>query len=124
MKVAVVGTGYVGLVAGTCFADSGNDVICVDNNPAKIRALKNGRIPIYEPGLSEMVQRNLSVGRLQVTTSLPKAVKNSDIIFVAVGTPPGKDGSADLSAVFSVVESIAKTMDIINNYIKERNETK
>ena len=78
MKVAVVGTGYVGLVAGTCFADSGNDVICVDNNPAKIRALKNGRIPIYEPGLLEMVQRNLSVGRLQVTTSLPKAVKNSD----------------------------------------------
>jgi UDPglucose 6-dehydrogenase len=110
MKVAVVGTGYVGLVAGTCFADSGNDVICVDNNPAKIRALKKGRIPIYEPGLSEMVRRNLADGRLQVTGSLTKAVKASDIIFVAVGTPPGKDGSADLSSVFSVVKTIAKTM--------------
>lgn len=111
MKVAVVGTGYVGLVAGTCFADSGNDVMCVDNNPAKIRALKKGRIPIYEPGLSEMVRRNLADGRLQVTGSLPKAVKASDIIFIAVGTPPGKDGSADLSSVFSVVETIAKTMN-------------
>jgi UDPglucose 6-dehydrogenase len=110
MKVAVVGTGYVGLVAGTCFADSGNDVICVDNNPAKIRTLKKGRIPIYEPGLSEMVRRNLADGRLQVTGSLPKAVKASDIIFIAVGTPPGNDGSADLSSVFSVVETIAQTM--------------
>ncbi len=111
MNVAIVGTGYVGLVAGTCFADSGNDVICVDNNPAKIEALKNGKIPIYEPGLTEMVQRNLEKGRLKVTQDLEMAVRKSEIIFSAVGTPPGHDGSADLSAVFAVAEAIGKAMD-------------
>ncbi len=111
MKVAVVGTGYVGLVAGTCFADSGNTVICVDNDPEKIRLLKKGRIPIYEPGLAEMVQRNSATGRLRFTTDLSEATGESEIIFIAVGTPPGKDGSADLSAVYSVTETIAGTMD-------------
>lgn len=111
MKVAVIGTGYVGLVAGTCFADSGNDVICVDKDTKKIRALARGKIPIYEPGLEEMVTRNYEDKRLCFTTDLKKAVRASNIIFVAVGTPPGKDGRADLSAVFSVVETIASAMD-------------
>ena len=111
MNVAVIGTGYVGLVAGTCLADSGNDVICVDNNPAKIEALKNGKIPIYEPGLTEMVQRNIEKGRLKVTEDLAMAVRESDVIFSAVGTPPGENGSADLSAVFAVAEAIGNAMD-------------
>jgi len=111
MKVAVVGTGYVGLVAGTCFADSGNDVICVDNDAKKVRALRSGKIPIYEPGLQELVQRNSHTGRLHFTTELGEAVKKSEIIFLAVGTPPKKDGSADLSAVFAVAEGIARVMD-------------
>ncbi len=111
MNVAVIGTGYVGLVAGTCLADSGNDVICVDNNPAKIEALKNGKIPIYEPGLTEMVRRNIEKGRLKVTEDLAMAVRESDVIFSAVGTPPGEDGSADLSAVFAVAEAIGNAMD-------------
>ncbi len=111
MNVAIIGTGYVGLVAATCFAESGNSVICVDNNEAKIKDLLDGKIPIYEPGLTELVQRNLNAGRLQPTTDIESAVKKSDIIFLAVGTPPGEDGSADLSAVFAVSESIGKFMD-------------
>ncbi len=111
MNIAVVGTGYVGLVAGTCFAESGNSVMCVDNDSAKIRALKRGKIPIYEPGLSELVERNLSTGRLKPSMNLPEAVRACEVIFVAVGTPPGPDGSADLSAVFSVAETIAQNMD-------------
>ena len=111
MNVAIIGTGYVGLVAATCFAESGNSVICVDNNEAKINDLLDGKIPIYEPGLTELVQRNLTAGRLQPTTDIESAVIKSDIIFLAVGTPPGADGSADLSAVFAVSESIGKFMD-------------
>jgi len=111
MNVAIIGTGYVGLVAATCFAESGNSVICVDNNEAKINDLLDGKIPIYEPGLTELVQRNLAAGRLQPTTDIESAVIKSDIIFLAVGTPPGADGSADLSAVFAVSESIGKFMD-------------
>ncbi len=111
MNIAVVGTGYVGLVAGTCFADSGNDVICVDKDSAKIEALKNGKIPIYEPGLTEMVKRNIEKGRLKVSQDLDMAVRESEIIFSAVGTPPGEDGSADLSAVYTVAEAIGKAMD-------------
>jgi len=110
MKVAVVGTGYVGLVAGTCFADSGNDVIGVDNDVVKVRALRRGKIPIYEPGLSEMVQRNVADGRLSFTTDLAQAVRKSEIVFLAVGTPPKKDGNADLSAVFAVAEETARAM--------------
>ncbi len=111
MNVAIVGTGYVGLVAATCFAESGNSVICVDNNEAKINDLLNGKIPIYEPGLTELVQRNLNAGRLIPTMDIDNAVKKSEVIFLAVGTPPGADGSADLSAVFAVAEAVGKAMN-------------
>jgi UDPglucose 6-dehydrogenase len=111
MKVAVVGTGYVGLVAGACFAESGNDVVCVDKDEAKVRTLKRGKIPIYEPGLEELVRRNRQEGRLSFTTMLPKAVRDSTIIFIAVGTPQDEDGSADLKHVLGVAAEIAKAMD-------------
>ena len=111
MKIAVVGTGYVGLVAGACFAESGNDVVCVDKDQAKIRSLKRGRMPIYEPGLEEMVNRNRQEGRLTFTTMLPKAVRDSAIIFIAVGTPQGEDGSADLQHVLGVARDVAKAMN-------------
>lgn len=107
MRVAVIGTGYVGLVAATCFADSGNTVITVDKIEAKIKKLLNGEIPIYEPGLEEMVKRNLSAKRLVPTTDMRYAIENSDVIFSAVGTPTGKDGKADLSAVWAVMKEIA-----------------
>ena len=93
MNLAVVGSGYVGLVAGTCFAESGNDVTCVDIDEKKIDMLKAGKVPIYEPGLEEMVRRNAEDQRLSFTTDLPSAVKNSQIIFIAVGTPQGADGA-------------------------------
>ena len=111
MKLSVVGTGYVGLVAGTCFADGGNHVICVDKDVAKVEALKNGKVPIYEPGLGEILQRNMKAGRLTFTTDLADAVANSLVIFIAVGTPEAEDGSADLSAVLSVAAQIGKCMD-------------
>jgi len=111
MKVAVVGTGYVGLVAGACFAESGNDVVCVDKDDAKVRTLKRGKMPIYEPGLEELVRRNRQEGRLSFTTMLPKAVRDSTIIFIAVGTPQDEDGSADLKHVLGVAAEIAKAMD-------------
>jgi UDPglucose 6-dehydrogenase len=111
MKLCVVGTGYVGLVAGTCFAESGNDVICVDNVAAKIEALRKGSVPIYEPGLEELVRRNVEEARLVFTTDLDDAVRKSLVVFVAVGTPAGDDGSADLGAVMGVVRAIARVMD-------------
>jgi UDPglucose 6-dehydrogenase len=111
MKVAVVGTGYVGLVAGACFAESGNDVVCVDKDETKIRTLKRGKMPIYEPGLEELVRRNRAEGRLAFTTTLPKAVRDSTIIFIAVGTPQGEDGSADLKHVLGVAAEIAHAMN-------------
>ena len=111
MKIAVVGTGYVGLVAGACFAESGNDVICVDNNDAKVRLLQRGKVPIYEPGLEELVRRNRQEGRLTFSTALPKAVRESSIIFIAVGTPQDEDGSADLKHVLGVARDIAKSMN-------------
>lgn len=107
MKVAVIGTGYVGLVAATCFADSGNTVITVDKIEAKIKKLLGGEIPIFEPGLEEMVKRNLAAKRLIPTTDMRYAIENSDVIFSAVGTPTGKDGKADLSAVWAVMKEIA-----------------
>ncbi len=106
MKIAVVGTGYVGLVAGTCFADSGNEVICVDIDPEKIEMLNRGEIPIYEPGLSEMVEHNVREERLHFTTDIKSAVEKSEIIFIAVGTPPDEDGSADLKHVLAVAKDI------------------
>ena len=111
MKIAVVGTGYVGLVAGVCFAESGNDVVCVDNDAAKVRALTKGKVPIYEPGLEELLRRNRAEGRLTFTTALPKAVRDSSIIFIAVGTPQGEDGSADLQHVLTVAKDVAKAMN-------------
>lgn len=107
MKIAVIGTGYVGLVSGTCFADSGNHVDCVDINEAKIEQLRQGQIPIYEPGLAELVLRNSAAGRLQFTTNLAAAVKPADIVYLAVGTPQGNDGSANLSALWKVVDALA-----------------
>ena len=111
MKICVIGTGYVGLVAGACLADMGNDVICVDNNEEKIEQLQNAIIPIYEPGLEELVKVNTSESRLNFTTDIKSAVQNSDVCFIAVGTPQGEDGSADLQYVFQVAESIAKSMN-------------
>ena len=107
MKIAMVGTGYVGLVTGTCFADSGNDVTCIDINAAKIERLNQGKIPIYEPGLTELVVRNAAVGRLHFTTDLTGAVREAQIIYLAVGTPQSDDGSADLTALRSVVDGLA-----------------
>ena len=111
MKIAIVGTGYVGLVAGACFAENGNDVTCVDKDAAKVRLLRRGRMPIYEPGLEEMVQRNTAEGRLVFTTVLNKAVRQSAIIFIAVGTPQGEDGSADLQHVLAVARDIGRAMN-------------
>lgn len=111
MEIAIVGSGYVGLVAGACFAESGNDVICVDINEDKIKALKNGRIPIFEPGLEDLVKRNSKLGRLTFTTSLKDAVEKSRIIFIAVGTPQDEDGSADLTHVLAVAKGIGESMN-------------
>lgn len=111
MKIAVVGSGYVGLVAGACFAENGNEVICVDRDAAKIRMLQRGKIPIYEPGLEEMVRRNRSEKRLNFTTALARGVRNSQIIFIAVGTPTGEDGSADLQHVLGVARDVARAMN-------------
>jgi UDPglucose 6-dehydrogenase len=111
MKIAVIGTGYVGLVAGACFAESGNDVICVDKDGAKIRTLRAGKMPIYEPGLEELVRRNRHENRLTFTTTLPKAVRGSSIVFIAVGTPQGEDGAADLQHVLEVAREVARAMN-------------
>src|SRR5579862_1694590 len=111
MNIGVIGTGYVGLVAGSCFAESGNDVWCVDNDAAKIEKLRNGNIPIYEPGLPEIIERNLREERLTFTTDLDAAVKKSLVIFIAVGTPSTATGAADLSAVFNVAAAIGRAMD-------------
>lgn len=113
MKITIIGTGYVGLVAGACLADMGNDVICIDNNIEKLEKLRNGVIPIYEPGLEELVKSNVLENRLSFSDDIDSAVKKSQVCFIAVGTPQGEDGSADLQYVFNVAESIAKS---INGY--------
>ena len=110
MKIAIVGTGYVGLVTGTCFAETGVNVTCVDVNAEKIENLQKGIIPIYEPGLEDMVQRNVNAGRLHFTTALENCLDNVDIVFSAVGTPPDEDGSADLSYVLAVAKTIGANM--------------
>jgi UDPglucose 6-dehydrogenase len=108
MKLSVIGTGYVGLVQGACFADTGNYVICMDIDEKKINSLKKGTIPIYEPGLEELVRKNVQEGRLEFTTSIKMAVQKSDIIFLCLPTPPSEDGSADLTHVLSVANQIAE----------------
>lgn len=113
MKISVIGTGYVGLVSGTCFAETGNQVICVDINEAKVEKLRNGEVPIYEPQLDVLFERNVRQGRLSFTTSLKDAVDNTDIIFLALPTPPGEDGSADLSYVLGVAKELG---NIITDY--------
>lgn len=111
MKISVIGTGYVGLVAGACLAEMGNEVICVDNNADKVNELRQGIIPIYEPGLDELIKANVNEERLSFTTDLDYAVKETLINIIAVGTPQGDDGSCDLTSVFKVAESIAKSMN-------------
>jgi len=112
MKIAMVGTGYVGLVSGACFSEFGWDVVCVDNNADKIEMLVDGRMPIYEPGLDDLVSRNVAAGRLSFTTDLASAVKSADAVFIAVGTPSRRgDGHADLSYVFQAAEDIARHAD-------------
>ena len=113
MNIAVVGTGYVGLVTGTCFAETGNNVICVDIDEKKVEAMRNGKIPIFEPGLDLLFERNTKQGRLSFTTDLKKAVEPADIIFLALPTPPGEDGSADLSYILGVAKDLS---EIITEY--------
>jgi len=110
MKIAVVGTGYVGLVLGACLAENGNNVTCVDKDASKIALLESGKMPIYEPGLEEMVRRNHAEDRLIFTTDLPSSVRASEIVFIAVGTPQGEDGSADLQHVLAVARDIGREM--------------
>ena len=111
MKIAVVGTGYVGLVVGACLAETGNDVVCVDIDQRKIRGLRRGRVPIYEPGLEELVRRNQSEKRLVFSTALSRATRRSELIFLAVGTPPDEDGSADVQYVLAAARDLARAMN-------------
>ncbi len=113
MNIAVVGTGYVGLVTGTCFAETGNEVICVDINEQKVDRLRSGEIPIYEPGLDVLFERNTRQGRLKFTTDLAEAIKDAEVIFLALPTPPGEDGSADLSYIMGVAGQLS---DLITDY--------
>jgi UDPglucose 6-dehydrogenase len=113
MKIAVVGTGYVGLVTGTCFAETGNDVTCIDNNTDKVKSLQAGKITIFEPGLEVLFERNIEQGRLHFTSSLVEGIKGAQVIFLALPTPPGSDGSADLSFILGVAEDLSK---IITSY--------
>jgi UDPglucose 6-dehydrogenase len=109
-KIAVVGTGYVGLVTGTCFAETGNNVTCIDIDEAKVERLKNGEVPIYEPNLDVLFERNISAGRLAFTTNLSEGIKDAEIIFLALPTPPGEDGSADLSYILGVADELGKLL--------------
>ena len=111
MKITVVGTGYVGLVVGACFAETGNDVVCVDVDERKIRGLRRGRVPIYEPGLDELVRRNQTEKRLVFSTALSRATRGAEVIFIAVGTPPGEDGSADMQHVLAAARQLARAMN-------------
>ena len=110
MRIAVIGTGYVGLVAGTCFAETGNSVTCVDIDENKVRRLRDGEVPIYEPGLKELLRRNVQDGRLKFTTSYAEAIPKADAVFIAVGTPPDEDGSADLKYVIAAAAEVARNM--------------
>ncbi|KFL26479.1 UDP-glucose 6-dehydrogenase, partial [Devosia riboflavina] len=112
MRIAMIGSGYVGLVSGACFADFGHDVVCVDTDIAKVEALRQGEIPIYEPGLSSIVAANTAAGRLVFTTDLTAAVSQAEIVFIAVGTPSRRgDGHADLSFVYAAARDVAEALD-------------
>ena len=115
MKISVFGTGYVGLVTGTCFAEMGNDVICADIDQTKISNLLKGISPIYEPGLDQLILNNVKAGRLSFTTDLTKATREGDLLFIAVGTPPNEDGSADLQYVLRVAETIGENLNDYKN---------
>src|SRR5688572_9349595 len=106
MKIAIVGTGYVGLTSGTCFAELGHDVVCVDIDKSKVDSLKHGKLTIYEPGLEDLFKRNLEAKRLHFTTDLADAVKDTEVIFLALPTPPGEDGSADLSYILGLADQL------------------
>ena len=110
MKIAIIGSGYVGLVTGACFAEVGHEVICVDNDERKVKALRNGKVPIYEPGLEQLVQRNVSAHRLQFSGSIEEGVDNSEVVFIAVPTPPQIDGSVDLTYIERVAREIASVL--------------
>ena len=110
-NIAVAGTGYVGLSCGTCFADMGNRVTFIDISEEKIKMLQNGQVPIFEPGLSEMIERNIKAGRMHFTTSYAEALANAEYVFICVGTPSGVDGEADLQYVRMAAESVAQNMD-------------
>src|SRR5580700_11217025 len=110
MKLSIIGTGYVGLVTGACFAEVGHNVVCVDRDEAKVEVLRSGRMPIYEPGLDELVKKNVAAGRLSFTSSTKEGVEKSDVIFIAVPTPPQADGSVDLSFIETVARDIAASM--------------
>ncbi len=111
MDISVIGTGYVGLVVGTCFAETGNDVVCVDIDSRKVRMLRKGRSPIYEPGLEELLKKNIQEGRLTFTTEIEKAIRSTEVIFLALPTPPSEDGAADLRHVLSVAQVIARNLN-------------
>jgi UDPglucose 6-dehydrogenase len=120
MNIVVVGTGYVGLVTGACFAEMGNTVTCVDVDEAKIEGLKHGKLPIYEPGLDTLVEQNYAEGRLRFTTSLPEAMTDANVYFIAVGTPPGEDGSADLQYVLAVARELGRHMQHPYNVVVDK----
>src|SRR5690606_18268044 len=111
MRVSIFGTGYVGLVTGTCLAEVGHDVVCVDVDAGKVEGLKRGVIPIYEPGLEPMVKANHAAGRLEFTTDAAHAVAHGEVVFIAVGTPPDEDGSADLQYVLEVARTIGRHLE-------------
>jgi len=110
MKICIIGSGYVGLVSGACFAEVGHNVICVDNNAKKVEQLVQGKVPIYEPGLEELIHRNVAARRLHFTTSTEEGVDNSDVVFIAVPTPPQADGSVDLTYIEKVAREISSVL--------------
>jgi len=110
MKLTIIGSGYVGLTTGACFAEVGHDVMCVDNDKEKVETLLSGEIPIYEPGLAELVTKNVASGRLNFTTNTPEGVEHGDVVFIAVPTPPNPDGSVDLKYIEKVAREIAPTI--------------
>ena len=118
MRIAVIGTGYVGLVSGACFAEFGVDVTCVDVDSVKIEKLKNGIIPIYEPGLEKVVEKNVEAGRLHFTTDIKSAVENALVVFLAVGTPPQADGTPDMSYYRQAAKDVAGAMNLVWHQIR------